>query len=376
MPMLENLLQQWNNLAPDVRSLVIRIGLALLTLVLIWLLRKVLTSLVVAPLRRLVARTSAKWDDILLESIIVPARFLIIALGLTLGAQILQVDVVTNQFVERLVRTFIIIAILMSAYRAVDLLAPSSNNLFRVTGMTINERLLPFFRTAIKILIIAFSVVIIIQEWGYDVSGLVAGLGLGGLAFSLAAKDTVENLFGFTTIVGDQPFVVGDYVKTGNVEGTVEHVGIRSTRIRQVDQALASVPNSSIANTPLINWSRLSKRWMDMTLLISYEATAAQIEQLMGQIKTLLKDRQLVDADSVLVRLYDFTENGMKLVVRCYIHTADWMAYTEEKEAIGLGILRAVEGLDLQLATRSVFLENTGRVTLEMPPVKVPTDKA
>jgi MscS family membrane protein len=198
----------------------------------------------------------------------------------------------------------------------------------------------------------------------------VAGLGLGGLAFSLAAKDTVENLFGFTTIVGDQPFVVGDYVKTGDVEGTVEHVGIRSTRIRRVDQALASVPNSSIANAPLINWSRLSKRWLDMTLMVSYEAQSAQIEQLVAQIKVLLAERPLVDEGSVMVRLFDFTENGMKLVVRCYIHTADWMAFTEEKEFISLGILRAVEGLDLQLATRSVFLENTGRVTLEVPAVK------
>src|SRR5262249_22476726 len=151
-----------------------------------------------------------------------------IAFGLLIGAEILNVDVTTSVFVVHLARVFIIIAALLAAYSIVDALAPSSNRLFRLTGLTINERLLPFMRTAIKLVLVAVAVVIIIQEFGYDVSGLVAGLGLGGLAFSLAAKDTVENLFGFTTIVSDQPFIVGEFIKTGDIEGTVEHVGIRS----------------------------------------------------------------------------------------------------------------------------------------------------
>src|SRR3982751_4471798 len=131
--------------------------------------------------------------------------------------------------------------------------------------------------SATKTILMALALVIIIQEWGYDVSGLVAGLGLGGLAFSLAAKDTVENLFGFTTIVSDQPFVVGEFIKSNDIEGTVEHVGIRSTRIRQQDQSYVIVPNSKLASAPILNWSRLNKRWYNTTLRVSYNATRQDI---------------------------------------------------------------------------------------------------
>src|SRR5262249_35855949 len=132
-----------------------------------------------------------------------------------------------------------------------------------------------------KLLFIVLAVLVIVQEWGYDPSGLIAGLGIGGLAISLAAQDTVKNLFGFTTIVGDQPFTVGDFIKTADVEGTVEHVGVRSTRIRRQDQAYVTVPNSVLANSAILNWSRLSKRWIDMTLRITYDASRSDILKLL-----------------------------------------------------------------------------------------------
>src|SRR5689334_2425021 len=214
----------WESLSPALRDNLTRIVLAVLVLLLFWLLRRLLVALVVRPLHALAKRTNSGWDEVLLAIVTVPVRLIIIAIGLLVGAEILNVDVTTSVFVVHLARVFIIIALLMAAYQIVDALAPSSNRLFSFTGLTINERLLPFMRTAIKLILLAVAVVIIIQEWGYDVSGLVAGLGLGGLAFSLAAKDTVENLFGFTTIVGDQPFMVGEFIKSNDIEGTVEHV--------------------------------------------------------------------------------------------------------------------------------------------------------
>jgi MscS family membrane protein len=182
------------------------------------------------------------------------------------------------------------------------------------------------------------------------VSGLVAGLGLGGLAFSLAAQDTVKNLFGFTTIVGDRPFVVGDFIKTPDVEGTVEHVGVRSTRIRQQDQAYVTVPNSTLANSAILNWSRLSKRWVNMTLRITYDADREHIEQLLERLREMLKSREHVDSDTVLVRLINFGDFGMENLVRCYITLADWGEFTQERESINLEILKIVEELGLHIA--------------------------
>src|SRR5947208_14792157 len=98
-------------------------------------------------------------------------------------------------------------------------------------------------------IVLALALVIIIQVWGYDVTGLIAGLGLGGLALSLAAQDTLSNVFGFAAIVSDRPFVVGEYIKTKDVEGAVERVGLRSSRVRQIDQAIVAVPNNLLASS-------------------------------------------------------------------------------------------------------------------------------
>lgn len=340
----------WNGLPVELRNNLTRVLLALLVFTLFWLLRRLLARLVVMPLRTLAQRTHSDWDDVLLDIVTVPARLVIIALGLMLGAEILNVDATTSVFVVRLARMCIIIAVLMATYQVVDTLAPSSPRLFRLTGLTINERLLPFARTAVKLVLVALAVVIIIQEWGYDVSGLVAGLGLGGLAFSLAAKDTVENLFGFTTIVGDQPFMVGEFIKVADVEGTVEHVGVRSTRLRQPDQSYVTIPNSKLASSPILNWSRLSKRWYNTTLRVTYTASRQDIITLMERIRAMLAAHDTVQDDSIVVHFINFGDFGFEILVRCYINIADWGAFTAEREEINLAIMQIYEELDLKIA--------------------------
>jgi MscS family membrane protein len=364
-----NLIDLWNQLAPNLRDNLIRILLAALVLLFVWGLRKVLAAIVVAPLRRVAERSNRQWDDVLLDTIVVPARVLIIALGLALGAEILGLDPITYVFVQHLMRTLIILAIFMIGIRGVDVIAPSSVRLFGVTGLSVSERLLPFLRTAFKLVFVALAVLIIVQEWGYDASGLIAGLGIGGLAISLAAQDTVKNLFGFTTIVSDQPFTVGDFIKTPDVEGTVEHVGVRSTRIRQQDQAYVTVPNSVLANSAILNWSRLSKRWINMTLRITYDATRSDMQNLLEQIRAMLESREHVDPESVLVRFINFGDAGMEILLRSYILLADWGEFTAERETINLEIMKIIEELGLHIAfpARAVYIDNTPRAPATVP---------
>lgn len=345
-----NFLEQLIQLSPELRENLARILLAALALLLIWGLRRALAAIFVAPIRRLAVRSESRWDDALLDTITIPARLLIIALGLAVSAEILNIDAATNHFVQRVTRTFVIAALFLAFYRAVNALAPTSTRLFSVTGLSISERLLPFIRTTLKIIIVVLAGVVVIQEWGYDITGLVAGLGVTGLGISLAAQDTIKNLFGFTMIVGDQPFVVGDFIKTPDVEGTIEHVGVRSTRVRQPDQAYVTVPNSTLANSAILNWSRLSKRWINLTLRITYDASRQRIEDLLEAIREMLKGRELVDPESVVVHLINFGDFGMEILVRGYVKLADWGAFTAEKEQIYLEILRLLEERDLHIA--------------------------
>ena len=191
---------------------------------------------------------------------------------------------------------------------------------------------------------------IIIQVWGYDVSGLIAGLGIGGLAISLAAQETLSNIFGFATIVSDRPLVVGEYIKTPNVEGIVERVGLRSTRVRQLDQAVVTVPNSLMASSTILNWSRLAKRQINLTLGVTYATTPDQMESLLDALRTMLKQRDTVDPDSVVVYFIEFGGSSLNILIRCYVNLADWGAFTAEKEKVLLEVMRVVE--QRQLADR------------------------
>lgn len=359
--MVENFQAFWESLGPDVRETVVRLLLAALALGLVILLRSVLARLLIAPLRRLTLRTAAPWDTPLLDALIMPLRVLLIAFGLWLAGRILGVAPSTGLFVDHLSRSLIAVALFLAGFRAVQLFTPSSSRVFQLTGLAVEERLLPFIRTGIKLVLALWLLVVLMQEWGFDPSGLLASGGLLALGLGLAAQDTVANVFGFTAIVGDQPFVVGEFIKTPDVEGIVEHVGLRATRVRQLDQALVTVPNSKLASSAILNWSRLTKRRVDMRLLLPYHITSQQLSDLLERLRTLLAARETVEKDSVVVYLINFQDSGLEVLVRCFLFLADWVAFTAEKEQIMLEIMQTVEaaGLTFAFPSRSVYIQTT-----------------
>jgi MscS family membrane protein len=354
----------FNDLPPGVQDAIVRVLVLILALALLLALRGIIRWLILVPLRRLTARTSMKTDEALIEASAPAARMLLIALALFVSAQVLGLD---SMFLERIVRTLVIVAVLVLLNQLIGILLPSSKRVFAITGITIEERLLPFVRVAVRLLLICAGVVIVLQEWGYDVSGLVAGIGLGGLAFSLAAQDTVANLFGFVAIVGDRPFNVGDYIKTPDVEGLVEHVGLRSTRVRQLDQALVMVPNNKLANSAILNWSRLVKRRIDYVLSIRYGTSSEELSALLSQLRDYLKAQETVEADSVIVNFINFGDSALEVLIRAYVKKADWGEFTLEKERIHLEVMNIVKraGLDIAFPSQSLYIENLPSIAVE-----------
>ena len=342
-----------------------RVLIVFLVLLLIWLLRRLLVLILARPLQQLLERSGRNnLDDIIGSIVVPPARILLIAFSILIIAQLLNLDSIALQFSARITRTLVIIAFALIAYRVVTLVLLTRGRLFSITGVAIEEALLPFARTGLQIIIFAILLVIIIQEWGYDVSGLIAGLGIGGLAISLAAQDTLSNLFGFTAIVGDRPFAVGESIKTKDVEGTIEHVGLRSTRVRQMDQAVVTVPNSMLASSAILNWSRLNKRQINLTLGIAYGVTAQELETLLQRLRDLLTHWENVEEKSLIVHLVNFGERSLEILVRGYLNIADWTEFTQAKELIFLAIMWVVEemGLQIAVASRTLYIENLGEL--------------
>ncbi len=358
MPTAAPILLQSAPVLDELRLGAARVLIAVLAVLLIWVARNLISRLLLFPVRRIARRTRATWDDRVLDSVEGPSRLIALALALFVAARILDVDLSIDGFITNLSRTLVLLAVLVIVYRLVDLLTPSGR-FSRVTGLSLDDRLVPFVRTGLRFVVIVIGLVIVLQEWDYDVNGLLASVGIGALAVSLAAKDTVENVFGFGAIVGDNPFQVGDYIKTPDVEGIVEHVGFRSTRVRQLNQAVVTVPNGKIATAAVLNWSRLSKRWYDHTIGIEYNVTSAEIRTLVARIHEMLRQREVVDPESVLVHFINFGENSLDILVRCYIRLSNWGEFTAEKEQIHLAIMDIMEALGISIAfpTRSLYIE-------------------
>jgi MscS family membrane protein len=360
------------NIPPEIIEVALRIGLAALVFVLIWLLRHLVARLVLTPLRRLAERTPTQADNMLYDILERPVGYVTLAFAIDISTRILALDPNASLFVARVTRTIIVFAVFLGLYRTIDIYGFSRSRLFSITGIGIDDQLLPFVRTGLQFIVFAITVIIVIQVWGYDVTGLVAGLGLGGLAFSLAAQETISNLFGFSMIVGDRPFVVGEFIKTPDVEGVVEHVGLRSTRVRQSNQALVSVPNSRLASSTILNWSRLSKRWIDFTLKLNYRARPEQIHALLEQLRTMLAAREPVDKESIVVHFINFGDTSLEILIRAYLMLPNWLDFTREREAINFEIMRMIDELGLELAFPSQTLHIENFPTLANDPRQMP----
>lgn len=167
-------------------------------------------------------------------------------------------------------------------------------------NIDIDDLLIPFLSKALRFVIVAISISIIAQEFDYDVGGFVAGLGLGGLAFALAAKDAIGNLFGGIVIITEKPFTIGDWIKTDSVEGTVEDITFRSTRVRTFADALVTVPNATLANESIINWSEMGKRQITFDLRLTYDTPRDKVERVVEQIDLLLKNHSGIDQETIL----------------------------------------------------------------------------
>lgn len=331
-----------------------------LVIVGIWAVQRVIAWILIRSLTKVTNFTQVGWDDEIAAFVRQPLRYVAIAIGLIVSAEIIEADESIIAFIDNLARSLIIIAIFVALFKAVDLVALSRTRMRRFTGVAIDEQLLPFLRTATKIVIIALAVLFVFQEWDYNVSGLIAGLGLGGLAFSLAAQDTVANLFGFTTIVGDRPLVVGEFIETPDVSGVVEKVGIRSTHVRQLSQGLAIIPNSTLARSVITNWSRLQKRWIDLTIGLTYSTTAREMATAVQRIEEMLKSREKVQADTVQVIFTDFSDSSIDILIRAYVSLTDWYEWMKEKEAVNLEIMNILEDMGLSMAfpSRALYFEN------------------
>lgn len=222
-----------------------------------------------------------------------------------------------------------------------------------------SKALTTFLRRVVQVLIVFLSGVMILSSLDYNVNALVAGLGIGGLTIALAAQDAASNFFGGFTLIAEHPFEIGDWVEVLGVEGTVEDITLRSTKIRTLENSLTTLPNSKLCNAPITNFTNLHKRLLRFTIGVTYDTPREVLEHLLTDFRALLESDPEICQDSIQVNLADFSESSIDIFFQFYAATADIAVARAIRSRLDLSILQLMEknGAAFAFPTRSVYLE-------------------
>ncbi len=321
------------------------------------LFRKIFALIILATLKKAATLTKSQFDDKLIEIIEGPLKFSFIILGLFFAFYIADVS---SPFVDRLIKSLIIFTLFWLLYNAVVVLDEAIYAFARKFGRELYREIGAFFIKTLKIFIIAIGLVSILQIWDINVSAFLASLGLGGLAFALAAKDTAANLFGGLSILADRALKIDDWIKVGDVEGTVEEIGLRTTKVRTFEKSLITVPNQIIANNPIENFSRRNIRRIKMRIGLVYSTTHEQMEAILNGIRNMLQSHPGIAQDATLLVNFDeFGASELSIFIYCFTNTADWAKYLAIREDINLKIMEIVQrhGSDFAFPSESIYIE-------------------
>jgi MscS family membrane protein len=288
-----------------------------------------------------------------------PVRLLIIVLFLSLARRPLVLSWTVSRVLDALEEILLIIAITWTILRVME----SFEAIIRFHALRRDKTsllpLLPVVRKSLDILIATFAGLAVLHSFGVNVITVLAGLGVGGIAVALAAQKTLENFIGGITLYADQPVRVGEFCRFGGTVGTVEEVGLRSTRVRTLDRTVVTIPNAEFSNLQIENFARRDQIWYHPMMRLRYETTPDQIRYVLVEVHRLLYAHPKVDTASARIRFVGFGNSSLDLEVFSYVTVTDYGEYLEVAEDLNLRIMDivAASGASLALPAQTTYLE-------------------
>ncbi len=265
-----------------------------------------------------------------------------------------------------------------AAYRLVDLVAAHFVALAGRTDTKVDDILVPMIRRALKVVVVAFGVLFVAQNLDIDITSLLAGLGIGGIAFALAAKDTVENLFGSFTVLIDRPFQIGDWVVIEGLEGTVEELGFRSTRVRTFYNSVITVPNARLVNAAVDNLGVRKYRRLSCKIGLQYDTSPDNIEAFCEGVRELIRKHPYTRKDYYMAYFNEFAESSLNIMLYTFFETPDWTTELRERHRLLVDIVRLARRLGVEFAfpTRTLHLASAPPGLVPHPAVSPAADPA
>lgn len=343
-------------------SLLLALGILLAGL----LLRRPLLRMLSGLIKRLGARKkgNGSFFPLFLQSCEKPAATLLFFLILYFAAAALRLPSESSQlaFSRLMVKLLRMGFLLCTGWALVSLFSPEAvgMGLFGQSGEKLGQTFCLFCSRILRFVTAAFGVVILLHELGFDPTGLITGLGLGGLTLALAAQDWASNLFGGLIILFDRPFSVGDWIQVEDtIEGIIEDVSFRSTRIRTFDSAQVVMPNSLLVSKPIVNWSRMQKRKISFDIGLTYDSSPDRLDGCIRRLRESLRAMPEICEEPQVVVFNEFAESGLHIRIHCFSRLTGFAEYMQIKEKLNFEIMKTVAGCGLRFAfpTRTLYLQ-------------------
>lgn len=335
----------------EVWQLIILIGLVLAG----YLIAFVVTFVIVNILQR-----NKRFNKQRLQKFIAgPLRFLIMVLIFRAGFDMIAPSLSARALFEA--KTMLILAIYWVMLGVIDVIMYRLADRMKRNGQQDAVVLLKPASTGVKIIIAVLAVISWMDNLGYEVTTILAGLGVGGVAVALAAQKSLENLIGSITIYASQPVHVGDFCKFGDTLGVVEEIGLRATQLRTLSRTVVHIPNAMFASDKIENLTQRDKILYRTRLRLSYNDSPEQVKQVLAKIRELIAQHELIDEDNSRVRFLEFGEYAQELELYIYIKTKDFLEYLEHREDINLRINDIVEsaGAHLTVPVKAISMMPT-----------------
>lgn len=335
-----------------------------------WLFSKVI--------KKLTRRTKTKLDDIIVDKVEEPLVFAFVLGGVWYGLSFLSKGEGMGDFLGSVYYILIIFNVAWMIIRLFDALVQEYlEPAVEKSDSALDDQLLPIFRKGMKGALWTIAIILGLNNAGYDVGALLAGLGIGGLAFALAAQDLVKNLFGGFTIFVDKPFTIGDRIKVAEYDGIVEEIGIRNLRIRTLEGRLVIIPNSGVANDAIENVTSEPNRKVVLTIGLTYNTSDEKMDEALDVLKEVAnKNDKLVDADlpedaapddepekKLIMGFSGFGDFSLNILFIYYIKAGE--SYLGVQNDINLAILREFNKrkLDFAFPTQTIITKQDEKAT-------------
>ena len=342
-----------------------------------YVLRSFFARFVIRRLHKIVKKTSIKTDDVIVNVIEGPLKFLPVVIGFFIATTYIQINPELIGFIENVNRTLITIFIFWLLHQ---LIIPFSF-LIKNFEAKLTTALVDWTLKGLKIIVIILAIVAILELWGIKVGPVIAGLGLFGVAVALGAQDLFKNLISGIMILTERRFMIGDIIHiSGEAVGTVEQIGFRSTLIRQFDTNVVVIPNFKFAEQSVTNISRRINRRIRWTIGLEYRTSVDQLKNIRNNIKNYIDNNENFATDgssyykTSYVRIENFSDSSIDMLVECFIKTSNWQKFIEIKESLAINIKEIVENENAGFAfpSQSLYVESLPKDNSELfsPPNK------